>query len=289
VTAKTIHAVYFCVLTSLILCQPVPGAFGQPQHLLIATIEAEPPAEVFSFGIYDTVFPIRLVTHVCNDVASEDFPGGNITGAITPPSGDRYSTSLRYPVTNLASGACTSFVTVFKPIEPGVHIVHFDSVSTQAFYNPAWQVSGGLVALDVEPASTIIELWSLIAALAVGFSSIVVAVVFPIYQERRRQRRLNNRQRQKAYAHLYAILERHATTPSTTTLQMTMEDFKELQKTVEDNFDVLYESTLTSWRNRRLEKHPTTIRIEAGAFFGDILNHYARLDKGNPRHNLDSQ
>lgn len=127
---------------------------------------------------------------------------------------------------------------------------------------------------------------------------VIVSVVGQLIQfsitelkERRREQRLTMKQRAKAYVRLYAILERHGANPSTTVLSLSTDEFSELQSAVEDNYEVLYETTLEEWRKRKV----TTIgilqhfAIEAGPFFGDIRVHYERLDKRNPYHHLDIQ
>jgi hypothetical protein len=239
------------------------------------------------------MFRFLLAINVCNNFSTEEFPGGNITGAITPPSGDRYRTPLEISVPSLKIGDCRLIGIGFKPEESGVYTVSLNIVKTLAFYNPVWEVSGGFLALTIEPVSTMIGLWSLIVALALGVLSIVVSVVPPIIQERRKQRNLVNRQRKKAYARLYAILERHGVNASTTKMNLSNEDFRELQSAVEDNFDVLDASTLDEWRNRkvaRIERIPAVaFTVEAGRFFDNILNHYARFDRRNPYHDSENQ
>jgi hypothetical protein len=94
--------------------------------------------------------------------------------------------------------------------------------------------------------------------------------------------------RAKAYTRLFAILERFGVNASTTQLTISAQDFKELESAVEDNYDVLYDETLQEWRNRTVLGGADPIRITAGRFFGDVSDHYHRLDRRNPYHNLDT-
>jgi len=98
------------------------------------------------------------------------------------------------------------------------------------------------------------------------------------------------KQRAKAYVRIHGILERHGVNASTTRLTLLTSDYKELENAVEDCYDILFQSTQEEWRNKKvIGGHAQQIEIEAGRFFGDILDHYARLDERNPYHALDNQ
>lgn len=97
-----------------------------------------------------------------------------------------------------------------------------------------------------------------------------------------------SKHRDKAYVRLYGILERFGVNASTTRLFLSTSNYKELENAVEDNYEVLYQSTIDEWRNKKVFAGGNQqIAIDAGTFFGDILDHYARLDKRNPYHALD--
>lgn len=98
-----------------------------------------------------------------------------------------------------------------------------------------------------------------------------------------------SKQRDKAYVHLYGLLMRHGVNASTTKLTLLTSDFKELENAVNDNYEVLFQSTIDEWRNKKIIGGASAqqIEIEAGRFFGDVMDHHARLDPRNPYHALD--
>ncbi len=93
----------------------------------------------------------------------------------------------------------------------------------------------------------------------------------------------------KAYSILYAILERNGVTASTTSLALSKEEFRELEATIADNYDVLDNSTITAWRHRKgiiaFGAGPD-YTLEAGEFFGNIRVKYERFDKRIPYYHL---
>jgi type II secretory pathway pseudopilin PulG len=240
--------VVLVVLLAFSAQQPV---LGQQQHVLAITIQATPPP---SLGIYTTLLPIDLSILIHN-LSTDDFPGGNATVRITPPS-SRYETNIEYTVPKLSPGESTSFaIKGFKPLESGVYTVQFDKYpATSGFSNPVWSISGGFFVIDVEPASTLIEFWSVTAVVAVGLLSIIASIAVPSILGYLRTRRLNARRRVAAYRLLRGILrgiEGRTPLPKKGTrlenAYLTQQELDRTNQIIADYHDVLSNTTAQAW------------------------------------------
>jgi hypothetical protein len=181
-----------CLLLSALVVLSGYPVFSQEQHTLRVTIQPHPQAnQVISLGVYDTLFPVDLSV-VIENPSQVDFPGGNLTGRVSTPS-QRWQVPIQYAVPKLSPGATVQYPLTFRPQEAGLYIVSVDTISTRVFYNPIWTVEDGFLALEIEPPSTLIEVWSVMIALFVGFASIALSVVLPYYRDRRRSRDLEER------------------------------------------------------------------------------------------------
>jgi hypothetical protein len=248
------------ILIVLFAASPRQQVFGQQQHVLSITIQAKPPTQPASFGIYSTFFPVEISILIRN-LSTDDFPGGNVTGRITPPSGgDRYYYPIQYSVPKLSpEEPVTAEYNGFKPLESGVYTMTLKTISTHVLYNPEWTVSGGFLAIDFEPASTLIELWSVMAFLLVGFSSIFVAIVVPDIREGRRKRRLDRKRRLAAYRLLRGILRgieaRSPLSEGGVRLEhacLMQQEVDRINEIIADYHDVLEDSTASVWDATKL-------------------------------------
>ncbi len=102
-----------------------------------------------------------------NNPTSGDFPGGNITGYFASPTG-KWQVNLQYNVPPIASGQYHMIDQTYKVQESGVYIMTFNPAVTFAKPSPYWGVSGGFLALQVEPPSTLFAFLTLMV-LILGF------------------------------------------------------------------------------------------------------------------------
>ena len=152
-------------------------------------------------------------------------------------------------------------------------------------------LSGVIVVQQIatqKPESTSLGLAE--GALIAVFASAVGAIVQFILaqsEDQRHSKELRRQKREKAYAKLYAILERLDVKASTTRIVTNEGNFKELQAAVEDHYEVLDPSTIKAWRQKKTS-HVLTLGYieytieEAGVFFSNVRQHYKRMDPLNP-------
>lgn len=276
---KTALVVCLSVLMVLFTSPLGPQVLGQEQHVLAITIWANPPTQPLSFGIYDTLFPVNISILIRN-LSTDDFPGGNVTGTVAPPSGsNRYYFPLHYSVPKLAPGDSRLYEYGFKPPEPGVYTVRFDAISTRLYYNPSWTVSGGFLVVNIEAPSTLIELWSVLIALTASFSSILVAVVLPAYRERGRSRKLDQRRQVAAYRLLRGVLTGiEGRSSSMTGANVLLEELEKINQILASYHDVLHDATLKAWDAKRIAQPPfptlNTYIMDISAFAADVVARY---------------
>jgi len=282
--------VCICVLVLLFVFSPIQQALGQKQRTLTITIQAQPPSSPLSFGIYSTRFPV-IISILIRNLASDDFPGGNVTGMVTTPTITRYGVSLNYVVPELSSGQSANYSLLLTPAEPGLYTVSLYAVYFSPNHpQPNWAISDGFLAFDVEPPSTLIELWSVIAALGLGltsvFVSVVVTVLWPSYRERRRTRQLDEKRKVAAYRLLSGILWRMAViSPATGKARVTPEDLGEIDQILAHYHDVLDDTTIMAWDAKVFDVIDSGfLYMDLGRFQDDVRVHYERFSKTNPYH-----
>jgi hypothetical protein len=275
---KTVLVVCLSMLAVLFTSSLAPQVLAQEQHVLSITIWTKPLTQPLSFGIYDTLFPVNISILIRN-LSTDDFPGGNVTGTIAPPSGsNRYYFPLHYFVPKLAPGDSRLYEYGFKPPEPGVYTVHFDAISTRLYYNPSWTVSDGSLVVNVEPPSTLIELWSVLIALTASFLSVLVAIVLPAYRERKRSRKLDRKRQVAAYRLLRGILAEIETRSPVTSAFVFAEELERIDQVLATYHDVLHDTTLEAWDAKRISQtplvSPRTYSMDIGAFAADVIARY---------------
>ncbi len=247
------------------------GQWPPNENTLTVNIWLSPPAQL-SLGMYDTRSPIEIFTLVTNN-SPNDFPGGNLTGSILPPSATRYVFPVIYDVPPLARNESKLFnLTAFQPPEPGIYVVSYDKyLQTKYLANPEWQASGGFSEFYVESASTLIEFWSVITVVTVGVFSVVASITVPALAERRRTRRLNERRKIAAYRLLKGLLtpvesrSRTLAPPQAAPFQqayLTQHELDRINQIIADYHDVLEDSTAQLWDRTNVSS--VTTRKAAG-------------------------
>jgi hypothetical protein len=270
-----------CIVVLVVLLSLRPPVFGHQQHVLAITIQAKSSTQPLSFGIYDTLFPVDISILIRN-LSTDDFPGGNVTGGITPPSGGRYYFPIQYSVPKLSPGESALYeYDGFKAPESGVYTVHFDTISTLIFYNPVWTVSGGLSVIDVEPPSTLIELWSVMTAVLVGFSSLALSIMYPAIRDRRRKHQLDEKRERAAYRLLKGIIDpiwaREA--PVKQTVNMSPSELENINRIIADYGDVLKDTTANLWYTKMITQilDNGSYRTKLNEFAEDVRTNYKRV------------
>jgi len=129
----------------------------------------------------------------------------------------------------------------------------------------------------------------IIGVLVSAFGSLL-QFLFAEWRDRKRARELYTRTRTKAYVRLQALGERLGVNASPTSVRIPEETCKEFQRVIEDNFDILDDSTLSAWRFKKVTieysgSTPTYV-VEMGTFFNDVRVHYERFEKDTPYHDL---
>jgi hypothetical protein len=155
----------------MIMIFELPLSYGGPtqvsqDHL---SVDAELGSQVFSsLGFYDTIFPLHIILYVSNPT-NVDFPGGGyLTGRITAPSG-KWQNNLQFNLTAIPADHSYEIDYSFTAQESGVYILTIDPSITYSFGPaPNWAVSGGFLAFQVEPPSTLF-LFLILVVLIFGF------------------------------------------------------------------------------------------------------------------------
>lgn len=150
----------------------VETAANSPTLYVSLAVQNQP----FSWlGFYDTLFPLNITINVYNEW-TEKFPGGNLTGELQAPTKWGIS-GLIYQIPSLDPGKSASYSLPLKPQEAGVYtflLNRLDVRSSPGSAPPYWQVSGGFVAVQIDPPSTlfmvliIIVLTFILAVLCLG-------------------------------------------------------------------------------------------------------------------------
>ena len=143
---------------------------GAQTHSLEVFITAR-PQPLSWLGFYDVLFPVELDVLVHNP-SNETFPGGNLTGSVTAPSG-KWILPLSLKISEIAPNKTQTLFVRFKPQEAGVYTVQLDRLELPLTLQK-WdrQVSYGFLPIQVEPPSTLINTLILIA-LILGILAIV--------------------------------------------------------------------------------------------------------------------
>jgi hypothetical protein len=137
------------------------------------------PQALSWLGFYDTLYPLHITINV-NNTWSKTFTGGNLTGYLEAPS-QRWSISYSYHVPNLDSGRSATFDLFFKPQEAGVYTVTLNQlsgvISSETSWQP-WQVSGGFLAVQIEPPSTLLQSFSVFLLVVIAVVLIGIVILF---------------------------------------------------------------------------------------------------------------
>lgn len=104
------------------------------------------------YGYYTTQDTVPIVVTV-TDQSKVTFQGGQLLGAIESPAGGGWSISLNNSIPVIPVGQSYTFETSFKPVEPGVYTMSFQSLDTShnqyGAYNTS-TISGGFLVVNVE-------------------------------------------------------------------------------------------------------------------------------------------
>jgi hypothetical protein len=257
---------------------------AQGQNTLAITMEASPQlSQFFSFGVYDTMFAVYISILIRN-LSTAEFPGGQVQGEVSTPS-TKWQILLNYSVPNLAPGDAKPYELTFKPQEPGTYIVqlntiHFSTYNTST-YSPGWTISNGFLALDFEPPSTLIELWSVMTALLVGFSSLALSVVYPAIRERKRKRQRDENREAAAYSTLQGIIELiwARESPVGKTVGLSQLELENINRIIADYSDVVKDTTANLWYTKVITQvlDKQTYKIKLNDFAADVKTNYARV------------
>ena len=100
-------------------------------------------------GFYDTMFTASVTVKITN-VGAEDFPGGNLTGLIYPPSGS-WGVPIFAPVPVIRPYSFYVIVVPFRPQEAGVYTLTILGIDTAEF--------GRILPSDMASTGTITQVF----------------------------------------------------------------------------------------------------------------------------------
>jgi hypothetical protein len=259
---------------------PQSLVFGQQQHILGITMQIKFAAQsLFAFEIY-TPLSVIDVSVLIRNLSTDYFPGGNVTGTITPPSGT-YSYPIKFIVPELSSGESKPFeYDGFKPPESGVFTISIDTIHTQAVY-PPWTLSDGFAVIDVEPASTLTEIWSVMIAVLVGFSSLAASIMYPDIRERRRRHQLDEKRELAAYRLLKGIIDLlwAREKPVDQTITLSQVELENINRIIADYGDVVKDTTANLWYTKMITQplDDGKYKIKLNEFAEDVRTNYTRV------------
>jgi len=107
------------------------------------------------------------MTVIVYNPSAQTFPGGNLTGQISSPSG-KWMSQRTYNLSEIPPREWKTLSLTFKPEESGVYTVKLDRLDLplSSSMQQYWEVSGGFAAIQVEPPSTLFQVFTLIAIIA---------------------------------------------------------------------------------------------------------------------------
>jgi hypothetical protein len=133
----------------------------------------------------------------------------------------------------------------------------------------------------MEPPSTLIELWSVMTAVLVGFSSLAVSVMYPALGERKKRRQHDQKREKAAYRLLKGIIDtvwaREA--PVDQTVMLSQLELDSINRIVADYGDVLKDTTADLWYTKMIVQiiDKTAYKIKLNAFADDVKTNYTRV------------
>jgi hypothetical protein len=171
------------LLLFLLFVSVVPVSSTQAVHAQQATgapllyVSLVPQPQALSWlGFYDTLFPLNITITVYN-AWSKTFTGGNLTGLLESPS-KIWQMGITYRVPSLDPGKWTTFYLFVRPEEAGVYTVTLNDVYGSISSNGPWQVSGGFLAVQIEPPSTLFQLFTIFPLVVIAVVLIEIVIVF---------------------------------------------------------------------------------------------------------------